>query len=388
MPQYLKASYKNIPFFVSTADKDSGRRNVDHEYPNVDYSDKEDLGLIDYVFQIEGYLIGDNLDRERKLFENVLEDGLDGYLIHPWRSAINCVVANYKAKESNNEYNMIRYSITFKRQKTTKLAPFVVDTRKQIKEVRDLYLNDVKSSFANKYSLLDKLKSQVNKIRDTIEKCFDIVQKARQVASDTAIVRRSLENVRGKIIELSLSAEALCDAFNDILLLGTELFTGEFFKIEGKQQLNEQRSIIASTKTLALSSEDAESKEVANALYYTALAAFSTLIGETDFDTESEAKEALKFLLTEFNEMSEEDISDNLFLALRNLRQAVYFDLDQRYFSLPSLLTMKLSQQETSLTLCYAVNGNIDYEETIVNGNDIEHPLFIPASVNLKVKTG
>jgi len=388
--QYLKASYKGIPFYIPEETKSSGIRVTSHVYPGIDRSDKEKMGLIDYSFVINNaYILGDNIEDQRDKFERILEDGQNGFLISPWRGPIYCSVDRYTAHTAIKDFGVIYYTITFNREETDQLAPSVKDTRKELREARALFTEQAKNDFVQNYSLFDKAKAQFDAVESVIEECLDAVARIRQAAVSTASVRRVLENARGKIVELSLTPSVLVNAFDDLVSLGTEIATGEFFVIDdGRNQLYEQRSLMTEMAQLKEQNSNNDSAvQIAQLIYYLSLASFSVLIGETDFETSNEADENAQFVFNEINSFSVALISDTLFSATRNLRQALYFDLNQRFLSLPTNKTISLLQQQTSLELCYSINGDLDYEEVILAANNIEHPLFIPAAIELSVKT-
>jgi prophage DNA circulation protein len=388
--QYLKASYKGVPFYIPDETKTSGTRTAEHVYPGTDRSDKEKMGLVDHSFVISNaYLLGDKVEDQRDKFERALEDGQNGFLVSPWRGPIYCSVDRYTAHTDIKDFGVIYYTINFNREETDQLAPIVRDTRKELREARSVFTGQAKADFVRNYSLLDKAKAQFDAVKNVVEECLEVVSRVRQAAVSTAVVRRRLENVKGKIVELSLTPDILVNAFDDLISLGTEIATGEFFVIDdGRSQLYEQRSLMSESKRIQEENINNDSAvQIATLVYYLSLASFSVLIGETDFDTTNEADENVQFVFSEINSFSSNLISDDLFSAVRNLRQAVYFDLNQRFLSLPTNKTVILSQQQTSLELCYSFNGDLDYEETILRANNVDHPLFIPAAVELSVKT-
>ena len=388
--QYLKASYKGISFYIPDETKTSGTRVNTHVYPGIDRSDKEKMGLIDYSFVVSNaYILGDNIEDQRDKFERVLEDGQSGFLISPWRGPIYCSVDRYTAHTDIKDFGVIYYTITFNREETDQLAPSVKDTRKELREARALFTEQAKADFVQNYSLYDKAKAQFDAVKAVVEECLDVVARVRQVAVSTASVRRVLENVKGKVVELILTPSILVNALDDLVSLGTEIVTGEFFAIDdGRNQLYEQRSLMAEmTQLKEQNSNNDSAVQITQLVYYLSLASFSVLIGETAFETSNEADENAQFIFSEINSFSNSLISDDLFSAARSLRQALYFDLDQRFLSLPTNKNISLLQQQTSLELCYSVNGDLDYEEIILAANNIEHPLFIPAAIELTVKT-
>lgn len=91
------ASFRGVPFSVEAQNKESGRRTVNHEFPKSDTPYAEDMGRLQYTFNIIGYIIGPwfqrfynaaTFDQARYNLECALEDSQSqgpGVLILPTR---------------------------------------------------------------------------------------------------------------------------------------------------------------------------------------------------------------------------------------------------------------------------------------------------------------
>src|SRR4030066_353385 len=132
----------------------------------------------------------------------------------------------------------------------------------------------------------DQLIGTIDKVRSSINDIFGKISDIRQAASQVSIVRQTLEEARGKVISLSLTAEYLADILVDCVSLGAELTDGSFFEIDSfdessQDQFSEQRELIENNRTLALQNEDTEPvKELYNFVCVACIIVYGGLIAE------------------------------------------------------------------------------------------------------------
>lgn len=89
----LPASFRSVPFHVSSTSSEFGRRNQTHEYPLRDVPYTEDLGRSARKNKIEAFLVGDDhKEQAEKLAKAIEEDGA-GTLIHPFLGELNVNIA-------------------------------------------------------------------------------------------------------------------------------------------------------------------------------------------------------------------------------------------------------------------------------------------------------
>ncbi|MDE1901523.1 MAG: DNA circularization N-terminal domain-containing protein [Alphaproteobacteria bacterium] len=81
---YLQpASFRGVPFSVLNETGEFGRRIALHEYPKRDIPYPEDMGRRSRRFQLQGYLVGDDVLAQREVMVGACEQSGDGVLIHP-----------------------------------------------------------------------------------------------------------------------------------------------------------------------------------------------------------------------------------------------------------------------------------------------------------------
>ncbi len=87
----LPASWRGIPFFVLEADVRAGQRAYTHEFPFRDVVYSEPLGREARHYQMNGYLVGDDVNAQYLAMMGAIEaDGPDT-LVHPSLGAVQVV---------------------------------------------------------------------------------------------------------------------------------------------------------------------------------------------------------------------------------------------------------------------------------------------------------
>ena len=92
--QLLPASFRGVPFEVTSGSLSAGRRTVVHEYPQRDKPYVEDLGKATRQISIEAFVVGDDyIARGSALLAEIEKPG-SGALIHPWLGEMTVTVTS------------------------------------------------------------------------------------------------------------------------------------------------------------------------------------------------------------------------------------------------------------------------------------------------------
>jgi prophage DNA circulation protein len=106
------ASFRGVPFGVTGAGKDLGRRVVTHKFPLRDTVMHEDLGRRERGITIEGFLVGPDIAGRMKRLETALERQGPGRLVHPHYGAVDVVVIAAKVM-TGEAMDLATISLTF-----------------------------------------------------------------------------------------------------------------------------------------------------------------------------------------------------------------------------------------------------------------------------------
>lgn len=108
------ASFRGVPFFVATDDAEFGRRQVTHTAALVDVPTLEDLGRAADIFQVEGYLVGDDYDLTlAELIKAIRDTPGEGRLVHPRYGEKSVGASGFRVRHDNKEGRMCRFTVSF-----------------------------------------------------------------------------------------------------------------------------------------------------------------------------------------------------------------------------------------------------------------------------------
>lgn len=112
--QLYPASYRGVPFFVESNTTEIGRRNVEHIYPFRDTPYMEDIGRAPRVFQVEGFLVGDDVISQRNTMAAAAEQPGPGTLVHPTFGRVSVSLADrVRFREDKTHGRMIAVTFSF-----------------------------------------------------------------------------------------------------------------------------------------------------------------------------------------------------------------------------------------------------------------------------------
>ncbi|MGN6518663.1 MAG: DNA circularization protein [Dokdonella sp.] len=97
--QLQPASFRGVPFVVTSITNRFGRRNAVHEYPFRDEPWVEDLGRSARRFQISGFIVGDDVIAQRARMIAAVESPGDGALVHPTLGRMRVALIDFSTDE-------------------------------------------------------------------------------------------------------------------------------------------------------------------------------------------------------------------------------------------------------------------------------------------------
>lgn len=108
------ASFRGVAFFVKTDEAEFGRRQVTHTAALVDVPTLEDLGRAADVFQVEGYLVGEDYDLQMmELIKAIRDTPGPGRLVHPRYGEKSVGASGFRIRHDNTEGRICRFTVSF-----------------------------------------------------------------------------------------------------------------------------------------------------------------------------------------------------------------------------------------------------------------------------------
>lgn len=109
------ASFRGVPFYISTSDREGGRRIAEYQYPFFDRPIIDDFGRAPVTLNVTAYILGsayiENRDRLISAIENQANPG---EFIHPTFGSFQVICKTYKVSESQEKGGYCEFSLEFK----------------------------------------------------------------------------------------------------------------------------------------------------------------------------------------------------------------------------------------------------------------------------------
>jgi hypothetical protein len=200
-----KASFKGVDFLWESVETTGGRKVDSTEYPNADYRDVEDLGLLDDKFTVNAVITGQRslLDiirysdyyTWRDAFENALRSKGAGILIHPTRGQFFVQVSEFRTVEILTEIGRANISVQF--EKTRKYAlPASSKANSGI-------INGLSNTGIG--NVVNNIRNTVDIIRMTKANIDDFIGKVRGIGAIFGAIRDKFSSGTGTIDDFSNS---------------------------------------------------------------------------------------------------------------------------------------------------------------------------------------
>lgn len=93
LDELTSASYKGVSFLISKSSITGGRKDQLHEFPNSDKQNIEDFGLQPRIFNIVGWISGNDYITKRDALLSALESSTPGVLVHPFYGSVENIKA-------------------------------------------------------------------------------------------------------------------------------------------------------------------------------------------------------------------------------------------------------------------------------------------------------
>ncbi len=417
------ASFRGVPFFVSTSSYETGRRTITHEFPGRDLPWVEDLGKAADKFKLECFVVGPEYMAARDALINALRQTGPGRLIHPYYGEKNIVIdGRITVNESTREGGLAKISVNCveageqpsrSATSTTALldaaANVVNETMEdeieegfhadsQPEDVRTnatSIMADIVSAMrsarrnVNAFtSTITDIAQQINEFSDALGDllalpgsiasqvvglCSAIFGAVGEVAESLDTLSESKEILRGSFDAIAASATGAINKFRRVNLL---LETFGSFSDFGDDIVD---PVGDSPQTLQ---KLANQQLLVRLVRVTAVAEACRAVGVLEFDSQNHAEEVRDTLADAIEELCL-DAGDDLFAALTDLRATLFDHVTD--LSLPGLSTYTPNQSLPALIVAHLLYGDATRDQEIVERNNVAHPGSIQGGTELEV---
>lgn len=401
-PQLRRASFRGVPFEVTSSNLSIGRRTQTFEYPQRDDPFTEDMGRSKRTIRITAFVVGyDYIARMKRLIAACEKPG-SGRLIHPWLGSMEVTPTDLSAPvfESNRVASV---SLTFVESGKLQYPNALLDVGAKCLSAAQLLVNAEFDEFVRTFDLSgaqDFVKEAVGLDlqgilnSETVQSVCDAFDLADELATLSHDVIALAEGGADALFNRVLDTYGL-QGFASTVHAWTDV-SHRFRSLTQSSELNSAKPQAVASRT---TSERIEKANAAGQAMIRGLSVANMVVAASEIGTSNDRLDAStpvqtapyddliavrNEILEAIDEESLKVSSDPIYEALCESRSAVYEAITQRAENQARLVSFKPSSVQPALVLAYDYYGDASREAEIVGRNKIRHSGFVPA-VELKL---
>lgn len=381
------ASFRGVPFHVSSDDIDVGRNGVTHEFPQRDTPYREDMGRAPREISIKAFVIGDDCHWKRNALMEALEAEGPGTLIHPSLGEMT-VSVNGKCKVTESTAGrVIEFDLSFVESGDVVWPTEVLGPEDTIGNAADGLDVAAKSDFESAWDCVtgagDVLVSGVDSITSSVDATTVIMSQYLSAETAGAVVS-ALYDLNAAATTLAATPGVLADAWISVFeavdsLAASNALTAAY-----------QDSAIISAAAAIVAGLTPTQQQIADnraaldrLLWLLALAQSARLAGAETWTVYDDAQ-AQAGILSDGLEAASDPATTDTYVALTDLRVGVVSGILDASARLPKLVDYTPVELTSTLEMAQYLYRDADRAGEIATRNGICHPGFVP-SVALKV---
>ena len=401
-PQLRRASFRGVPFEVTSSNLSIGRRTQTFEYPQWDDPFTEDMGRSKRTIRITAFVVGyDYIARMKRLIAACEKPG-SGRLIHPWLGSMEVTPTDLSAPvfESNR---IASVSLTFVESGKLQYPNALLDVGAKCLSAAQLLVNAEFDEFVKTFDLTgaqDFVKEAVGLDlqgilnSETVQSVCDAFDLADELATFSHDVITLAEGAPDALFNRVLDTYGL-QGFASTVHAWTDV-SHRFRSLTQSSELNSAKPQAVASRT---TSERIEKANAAGQAMIRGLSVANMVVAASEIGTSNDRLDAStpvqtapyddliavrNEILEAIDEESLKISSDPIYEALCESRSAVYEAITQRAENQARLVSFNPSSVQPALVLAYDYYGDASREAEIVGRNKIRHSGFVPA-VELKL---
>lgn len=382
-----EATYRGATFFVTSASRDGGRKDVVKSFVSSDRQTVEDLGLRQPTFVVEGAVAAllDSTGAEIRSYTDVrrellqaLEKGGPGVLVHPFYGRLEGIHARtYSLRESMSQLGDAAITITFAISNADGLPTIETTVLGEVASANTAVLDAAEADIAERFSVtaefignFEAASAKVSEALDAIEAATSpFAALADQVDSFSAELADLGADIVGLVnnpADLSTSLRGLLSTMGGLYATPAATY-GAFSRLfpfgDGD---------VAIQQTTSSRIERARNAGTVNTgLQAMALAGAYLAASKLDLKNEAEIDEVSGALEAQFQKLSEdEQLSSDVLSALSDMRISVTDFFDQQRVTKPRIVEVVVNPQSVRL-LSFARYGSSEFGDDIAKLNGI-----------------
>lgn len=384
------ASYKGVPFLVTSASLSGGRKDVKHSFPNSDTQVIEDLGLAPRSYSLEIVITGDNYIQVRDRIISTLEEGGAGPLVHPFYGRIENIAARtYTLSEDMTGLGAGRLSVSFEPSIGTGIPTATITTLNGVAAKNEELQAAVNADIVEGFSITESFTGNftagvdlLNGVVDAIEDKTDLLQAA---ADQIDAYTQQISDFSNNVLSLVQAPQALADSLGSLFdsidnlypsIEATAAVLAGFFDFGDDD--------VVLNVTTAGRAERAQNQAVVNASMQSMALGYAYLNAvQIDFENTDEIEAAADELEIQYQKIVDAGgLSDEAKSAMTDLRLDSQLFFDQQKLTVRQVIDVVTNLTSARL-LSYRYYGTSADGEKIVTLNEAEDVAFMEGAVKV-----
>lgn len=381
-------SFRGIPFFVESHEFVSGRRKVDHEFPQRDISRSEDLGRKIRKFTLEMFVLGDDYFQQRDNLLEALEAQGSGELIHPYLGKKNVQVGNFSLNETVQRGRIATFSVDFTETGEALFPDETADASAAALTAADSMIEESKGFFETIFSVAQQAEFVIDKATENLQEGLDFLEDSVSKFTDP------IDSVTAAILNLKQTATALVRAPEELANKVAQTFELLFQAVFGIPNIAELifgnfsgfvfEPVLGATPSAIRTQTNQTAMQ--NFFKQQAHANQAKSAIEIDFSNAAEAIRVRDRVVNELDLQLNEDITDDLFQDIKDVQTNLVQALPP--ITAGTLLEFTPPKTLPSLVIVHSLFQDLDKEQELIDQNGIQHPGFVPGRVPLEISSG
>lgn len=389
-----QGSFRGVQFFIESHSFNSGRRNVDHEFPTREQGNSEDLGKRLPRYSINLFVLGEDYFSQRDSLREALDTEGPGELVHPYLGDVLAQVGEYTLDESRDQGRMAKFTVQFIEAGAPVFPEESTDAVQGVLASVEETLEATQAVFATAMSVANSparvVESASSAVNNAADKILDIVDEIGSGADAIAEVAFSIANIKQNVNSLLSAPSQLAERFKasfDLLFeaIDDEDDTRELAQSIFRNTSEFSQDAIVDTGTPTVKRQIANQAAIENLIVELSLAnQAKAAVGGTYNST----RQALD-VLGQFNSAVEPQLErisdDDLYQKLKDIEVQMNRALPPQ--NTGNIVEFTPPKTLPALVISHALFGDIDKEQEIIDQNEIRHPGFVPGGLQIEVSS-
>ncbi len=416
---FRPASWRGVAFHVEAHDRGSGHSQETHLFPRAEASESsperpdhyvEDLGREPDLYQVEGYVVGDDYLTAAAELDAAMRQPGAGTLVHPYLGELTVKPSTWRRREDRREGGLARFTLNFTEPGRDSNPAPRVDTQAQVDLAADRAVVLTEARFVETYEvegrpgflaeaacgILQEAAAAADRVLQALPPG---VQAAGSVALDVALFALDVaQSGPGALLRDPVALAARTSgvtaglaglpttAQSDAAGLTTRLRQGDLGPLRSLTEFGGQLAPVAAVTATRL-------QQGLNQQALVSLVRQAATIGLTrsardvlpaSYDDAVRLRDSLDGLLEAQITDAGDRGDDAAFEALSELRGRMVADLTTRAANLVRIVPRVLRQAQPALVLAYDLYEDALRDAELAARNGIRHPGYLPGGRDLE----